>query len=182
MGSIYEPGPTERAEWCNPVNSDDFEPLIAESTGASRKSIWKPAQVKMIRKTLRQRFTYSDCPWRSSTSLFFRPSAIEKMKPIFDACGELLPLECPDAELWVFNPTIVLDALDEKASKISRFSSGRIMSIDKYVFHADIVAGVDMFKLANLRASPTVVNDRFVDLWNASGLKGLEFKKLWSSD
>jgi len=137
-------------------------------------------QVKLLRKTLRQRFTYSDSPWSSSSRLIFRPSAIEKMKPILDTHGELLPLECPDAELWVFNPTIVLDALDENAS-VGTLSNGRLILIKKYVFRPDVVAGIDMFKL-NRRASTTFVSDRFVDLWNASGLKGLKFDKLWSSD
>lgn len=181
MGSIYKPRPTETAEWCNPVNSDDFERLIVEINGTPRRVGWKPMPMKLIHKTLRKKFTYSDSPWNGSSSLIFRKPAVEKMKPILEEYGELLPLVCPDAELWVYNPTVILDALDDQATQGSRFDDGRFMMIDKYVFHADVVRGIDVFKLVNRRASITFVSDRFVDMWNASGLKGLKFDKLWTS-
>jgi hypothetical protein len=59
------------------------------------------------------------------------------------------------------------------------------MSIRKHAFHLDVLAGAEIFKLANLRASSTFVCQRFVDEWKAAGLKGLKFdstseeRKLW---
>lgn len=182
MSSVYDVGPTEGTEWCNPVNKADFKRFVAEINGTPRRTTWTPIAMKLLRKTLRKRFKQSDSPWFGSDALIFRQSAIEKMKPILDIHGELLPLVCAEAELWVFNATFVLDALDDQASEGSRFDDGRFMSIDKHVFYPDVVVGVDMFKLVNRRVSPTFVSDRFVDLWNASGLRGLVFKKLWSSE
>lgn len=97
------------------------------------------------------------------------------------SCGELLPLACPYARLHVYNPTRILDALDENASDIVRFSSGRIMTVQEYVFRPHVVAGVDLFKLPNLRASPTFVSEEYVDAWSSAGLVGLEFKQVWAA-
>ncbi|NUQ78113.1 MAG: hypothetical protein HUU21_31665, partial [Polyangiaceae bacterium] len=118
--------------------------------------------------------------WLGAYALIFRRSAIEALGPMLREHGELLPLECPEAELWVYNPTRVIDALDEEASTIERFKSGRIMGIKRYVFKAHLIEGVDIFKLPNLRGHSTFVSHRFVDLWNESGLKGLEFTPVWS--
>ena len=181
MGNIYEPGPMEKTEWCNALDTPNWERLWEEINGTPRQAGWKPIAMKMVRKASRQKLTYADSPWNSGSSLIFRKTAIDKMKPLLEEYGELLPLECADAELWVYNPTVLIDALDKKASEGSRFADGRLMIIDKYVFYPDVVKGVDIFKLANERASSTFVTDRFVDLWKSSGLIGLRFDKLWSS-
>jgi len=88
--------------------------------------------------------------------------------------GEFLPVICDDAEIVLYNPTRVIDALDERRSVLSRFQSGRIMMIDKHVFHADKIADVDVFKLP-MRASATYVSQRFADIWASHGLTGLDF-------
>jgi hypothetical protein len=92
--------------------------------------------------------------------------------------GELLPLSCLEAPLYVYNPWILPNALDDKGSEILRFDEGRIMGIDLYVFHEEIVRGVDAFKL-EMRASPTLVSRRFVNRWRESGLWGLDFDLVW---
>ena len=89
--------------------------------------------------------------------------------------GEILPLNCKDATLAMYNPTRVIDALDEAKSTITRFRDGRIMMIKRHVFHRDKIANVDVFKLP-MRASDTYVSQRFVDLWMSHGLKGLAFE------
>lgn len=181
MGSIYDLCPTEGTEWCNPATDEASEFFRTGFTGASLRDTWKPVPMKMVQKTVRRKMRYADAPWRSSSSPVFRKSAVEKMRPILDEYGELLPLECPDAELWVFNATNILDAFDEETSVYSRSITGQIYLIDKYVFRPHVVDGIDMFKVASWRAGPTFVSDRFVDLWNASGLKGLKFDKLWAA-
>ena len=63
---------------------------------------------------------------------------------------------------------------------MTRFSSDTIMMIDRYVFRADATTGADIFKIANLRASPTFFSARAVQAWSDAGLHGLVFTKLWS--
>ena len=81
----------------------------------------------------------------------------------------------------MYNPTRVIDALDETVSSVQRFTGGRIMMIQRHVFRVAVIGGIDVFKSPNLRVSPTFLSHRFVDRWNASGLKGLEFKQVWAS-
>jgi hypothetical protein len=80
----------------------------------------------------------------------------------------------------VYNPTRVIDALDEEASSITHFASGRIIMIRKHVFLGDRVGENDIITIPKERVWPTFLSHHFVDRWKASGLKGLEFKKLWS--
>jgi hypothetical protein len=89
--------------------------------------------------------------------------------------GELLPLTCPDAQLWIYNPTRVIDALDESACSLRRSKSGEIMHIDRYVFKPQAVLGVEIFKITSIGVSPTFLSERFVDAWRSAGLRGLDF-------
>ncbi len=81
----------------------------------------------------------------------------------------------------IYNPTRVLDALDEGASSVMRFDDGRIILIQRHVFRSDVVGESDIFTIPDERVSPTFFSHRFVDSWRASGLKGFEFKLVWAS-
>jgi hypothetical protein len=82
-------------------------------------------------------------------------------------------------QLFVINPLHVIDALDEMRSDVKRFSSGRIMKIDRYEFSPMRLPDIPLFKIPNLRASPTFVTDSFVAMWQQSELFGLEFNHVW---
>jgi hypothetical protein len=183
MTTIYEPGPIEGTEWCNCCGPDQSERLVAEINGTPRRGTWKPVAVKLIRKTMRHKFRQADAPWRSAATMVFRRSVLDKMGILLEANGELLPLECADAELWVYNATNVLDAFDDAASEGKRFEDdGYLYSISKFVLRADVVEGVDIFKLKGRRVSPTYVSEKFVEMWKTAGLTGLRFDKVWSSE
>lgn len=59
-----------------------------------------------------------------------------------------------------------------------RFSSGKIMRINRYAFRAELVHAVDVFKIPNLRLSPTFLSERVVNTWRASGIRGVTFEKV----
>lgn len=61
-----------------------------------------------------------------------------------------------------------------------RFSNGRVMRMTRHAFRPDVISGVDLFKIPNLRVSPTYVSERFVERVKAAGLRGLVFNKVWS--
>ena len=106
-----------------------------------------------------------------------------KAKPgIYDACGldeyELChPVVNEDFDIFADQ----IDGTPRQASTVWRFDDGRISYIRKYAFRASVIQGVDIFKIPNLRAEPTFVSHRFVDLWKKSRLKGLEFTQRWAS-
>ena len=180
MDAVFVPTSSLDFELCHPRRDDDFETIDSLIDGTPRRAMWSPIEVSLVRIDEGRRLAESDAPWLGSQSLIFRPAVLDHLSGVLINHGELLPLACSDADLSVYNPRAV-DALDESASDIMRFDDGRIMDIAGYVFKPDVIDGLDVFKLANLRASPTFVSPRFVDRWNKAGLRGLQFDKVWSN-
>ena len=115
----------------------------------------------------------------SSHVLIFKRPAMEALSPVLGPHGEFLPLACEEAaELWVFNPTRVLEALDDSNSVVERLPTGEVMRIARYGFRKDVIEGLDAFKIAGLKNSATFVSERVVDTWNAAGLRGLAFQQV----
>lgn len=179
--AIYTPLGADGYELCHPTNPDDFERINSEVNGVSRRSKWDPIHMDILREDEGKQLIASDSPWLGSHALIFRRSAISKLESELLTYGELLSLACTSADISLYNPTRVLDALDESASSVLRFPHGRIMMVQQYAFKEDAVRNIHIFKISNLRVSPTFLSQAFVDLWNASGLTGLEFQKVWSS-
>lgn len=178
---VYTPLGTDGNELCHPINPADFERINTLINGTARQAGWKPIRMQIIREDEGKNLSYSDSPWLGSHALIFRSSVLETTSLLLERYGEVLPVSCPDVDLWVFNPTTVVDALDDEASSVLRFGDGKIMMIERYVFQAEMIADNDVFKTPSLRVSPTFVNHRFVDRWKESGLTGLEFKQVWTA-
>lgn len=177
---IYAPLGLDGYELCHPVWQDDFETINLAVNGAPQQSGWNPIPMRLVHEDEGQKLATSDSPWLGAHALIFRPGVVDALGPMLRDYGELLPLACSEADVVMYNPTRVIDALHEAASSVRRFSGGRIMMIQRHVFRADVIGEIDVFKIPNLRVSPTFLSHRFVDRWKASGLKGLEFKQVWA--
>lgn len=178
---IYTPLGLDGYELCHPVMQDDFERINVEVNGTSRQSSWNPIPMRVLHDDERQTLVASDSPWLGAHALIFRRNVVEALGTVLREYGELLPLACSAADIVMYNPTRVIDVLDEAASSVLRFSSGRIMLIQRHIFRADAIGEIDVFKIPNLRVSPTFVSHRFVDRWNGSDLKGLRFIRVWTA-
>lgn len=179
---IYKALGADGFELCLPVNKEDYERINVEiGVGTPRQASWKRIPVRLIHEDEGKALAMSDSPWLGYGPLIFRPVVVEALGSLLGEYGELLPLACSEADLMIYNPTRVLDALDESASSIMRFPDGRIMLIQKHVFRSDVVGENDIFTIPTERVSPTFLSHRFVDRWKASGLKGLEFKQVWAA-
>lgn len=166
-------------EFAHPENPDDFE-VFASLDCTSRRQSWEPVRMRLITRDDEGRpLEGSDAPWLGSWALILKPKTSQKLSPLLDEYGELLPLVCVNADLSVFNPMRCIDALDEAASSILRFPDGRIMHIQRYVFRPEAIQGIDVFKLPRLKACPNFVSERFVHAWRAANLQGLEFIPVW---
>lgn len=180
--NVYIPDSIGGYEMCHPVNEGYFVKIDSLINGETRKNGWQPIKVNIINEGDNgEKLNKSDSPWLGSNSLIIRQSAIDKIGGFLEKYGELLPLDCDEDNVVIFNPTVVVDALDENASSILRFKSGKVMRIVDYVFRPEVVTDKHIFKIPNIRASSTFVSDHFVDLWISAGLKGLKFFKIWSS-
>lgn len=176
---VYLPVGTDGYELCHPIGVTDFERINVEVNGVSRGPRWIAPPMRLVHEDEGKRLSESDSPWLGSHALIFRARAARALDNILQRYGELLPVECNEADMSIYNVTRVIDALDEQASSLVRIPSGRLMTIQRYAFRAEVVRDVDIFKIPNLRVSPTYVSHRFVEFWRSSGLTGLEFKRLW---
>lgn len=109
----------------------------------------------------------------------FSERAIASLADTLKANGEALPLVYSRQPYFAFNVTSVVDALDEGLSKLQRFSSGRVMSIDEFVFRPESVRGRSIFKIPQLPRAFVFVTDDFVDRVRAAGLQGFDFHEVW---
>ncbi|HWU89493.1 MAG TPA: DUF1629 domain-containing protein [Kofleriaceae bacterium] len=180
MTEVYEPIGAEGFEFCHPERQDDFETFNVQVDGTRRRATWQSIPVHLVHEDRGKKLAASDSPWLGSHALILRRSPIEKLGALLQEYGEILPLICEEAELFTFNATRILDALDEQASSVIRFSSGRIMHVSRYVFRPEVIGDTDIFKIPNLRVSPTYVSERVVQAWASGGFRGLVFNKVWS--
>jgi hypothetical protein len=177
---IFKPLGEEDYELAHPVNSEDFETFNLLVNGVPRRDTWQPVRMKLVTEDEHGRpWRESDAPWLGSDALILRPRAIQALEPLLLANGELLPLECEQTPLAMFNPTHLVDALDEETSEVRRFEDGRIFHIRTHVFRRDIIQSLQAFKIKSLRVSPTYVGEQFVEQWKAAGLRGLTFTPVW---
>lgn len=176
---IYIPSGSNGFELCHPADTADFELLNVSINGRAQQQNWTPVPMRLVQTDMGLPLALSDAPWLGSHALIFRPSVIEAMKDMVVDNGELLPLDCAGQELVTFNPNRLISPLDEARSDIVRFASGRIVDVTRYAFSPEIVGDSDVFKITNLRVSPTFLSHRFVARWVSRGLKGLSFSRVW---
>jgi hypothetical protein len=178
MTSIYVPEGAEGFECVNAVDDQDYE-VFRQLKGQPRAATWKPIAVRRVRADDREAFNPSDFPWLGSHALVMRRGAVDALRDILDANGEVLPLSTDDGvELHVLNARVI-DAMDEANSSLMRFpETNRIMLIKRIAFVPTAIQGADVFRLPH-RASPTYVSDHFVERVEAAGLRGLVFNKVW---
>jgi len=126
-------------------------------------------------------YAQSDMPdLGSSGVLVLRERALVALREVLEGYGEFLPLACEEADLWAFNCTRVVDALDEGRSTIRRFpNSNKIMRIQRYEFRPEALVGVRAFRLPQLQPGPVYVNEEVGEAVRAAELRGVGFKLLW---
>jgi hypothetical protein len=159
---IYEPEVEEGFEWALPLDGKHAL-LFGGFDGTHRAATWSPVPMYLLRTDERGSRQRADLPWLGSHVLILRDEAIDVVGPILADHGELLPLECADANLVVLNVTRVIDALDEQHSDVVRFSSGRIMDIKKAAFHGDELTGSAVFKIPQMPYGPLYFTSDIVE-------------------
>lgn len=143
---------------------------------------WEPMRVRRVSPSLRAGCRPSDSPFYGVCSLILRLSAINALRDILDAHGELLPLIDEEGiELWAYHPRS-LDAYDHTLTQGSRDEKGRIELAEIHVFVPSAVKGVDIFKQAAPRAGQIYFGENFLQRWKQAKLKGLDFKLAWDSE
>jgi hypothetical protein len=182
MSKVFIPKVQEGVELFQPLDDRDYETINRIVAGIERNPTWIPIAVKRIQEDEGKKLRPSSCSWFGTDVLVFREDVCKVLGTYLTRFGSFLPLECPEAELYLFNPTKVLDALDAEASKIKRGDkTGVVISVESYIFRPKVVQDALIFKLPRLQPGTAFVSEEFVDLWCQSDLTGLDFQLIWDS-
>lgn len=170
--TVYKFEVIEGQEWIFPVDDDDYETFLAMDGRDIEDWI---APVMKLDTSDR---TYSDFPWLGEHAPILKKPAIEALTPVLVEHGQLLPIK--GEEVWLFNATTVLDALDHELSRIAYFDNGDILDIERHVFRKERIGAAELFKLP-MRASAVYVTGGFVERVRNAGLRGVLFARVWTS-
>ena len=175
---VYEPTPSEDTDWI--VQPEESENLEFDGRKFVR---WIPPKLSRmdIDEETGTRLRRLDFPWFSSSAIAMRERARQCLESELSGCGQFLDVAVPQDRMWLFNPTSVVDALDESASQLVRFqSSGRIMEIIRYSFRPERLGGLRLFRLSQL-PTQILATQVLVDLVERFGLKGIDFRLRWEA-
>jgi hypothetical protein len=179
---VFQAATPESQEWVILLDESVRETLM-NLDGRPQRYTWRPPSVRVLKSSERKRLRYSDMPHYSSSVLVLREPALAALADLLSADGELLPLDCPDAPMWLFNCCRVIDALDEGHSRVVRFpSSGRIMRVESYDFQVGRLIGVNAFKIPQLARTTLFVTSPVVQAAEHAQLTRSEFTPIWEGE
>ncbi len=123
----------------------------------------------------------NDYPCVDMTIPAFSRKAVDALKDMLEANGELLRLESKIGEYYAYNVTTVADVLDRDLSKIKWYSGGSVVAneIKKYVCNSERLKDLSIFRIIE-KPSSTFVTQTFVDRVLQCNLQGFNFTKLWT--
>lgn len=179
--TIHKPESDRRAEWLHVTDNDRSVSLSDYLDGTPRARNWEPAAVELLRKGDRNlKLVPVDAPVFSSGSFIVKDRARRAIGHMLEDFGEFLPLKSPEGTIWAYNATHVLDALDMQKCEFTRFPSGLVVDINRYVFKPEVVRGIHAFRIANFRPWKIFFSGEFVARWQAAKLTGITFREVWS--
>lgn len=155
----------------------EFNQLYDNYLGKSVKSLWRPLRIKVLEGD--ESLPASDFPYLAPAFPIMSRKAKEVFHDLIAPYVEFLPLQSSFGEYYGINVLEEVDALDEEASELKRFSDGRVMVVHKYVFKPDTVEGKVIFRIP--QDNSIFVTDLFADKVWESGLMGLKLEELWST-
>ena len=149
--TIYKFAVLENQEWIFPADGEDFETFLAMDGRVIEH--WAAPVMRIVEaKEKARKPSYSDFPWLGEHAPILRKPAVDALAPVLIRYGQLLPLK--GENVWLFNVTNVLDALDTEMSSIVYFDDGGILDIERPVFKKEIIGAAEIFRLPG-RASFT---------------------------
>jgi hypothetical protein len=161
------------------VHDDDFRKLSALHDQPVPLR-WVPVEVEWLDERDSLRKPVAEFPSFGGIPAF-RQKALEALKDLLEPNGVILPLQMTGESVFAYKVTHEVDALDEDRSDLTRFSTGRIMGVQRFAFFADSIDGAPIFKVPQLR-SYVFVTDTFAERVRRSGLTGFVLDEVWSDE
>jgi hypothetical protein len=93
---IYQPLVRDGYEWINTEDPADYEVFLSFD-GRRHAADWRAVRVRRVRMDDRHACKPSDFPWLGGHALILRTTAVEALRDLLEANGELLPLGTAEA-------------------------------------------------------------------------------------
>ena len=180
---IFVPEPPGGCEWVIAQGYDQSEALIAAGARPVARK-WVPIRCySLLEDDLGQPLRLVDAPWMGSHGLVLKPPARKALEGFLGDSVDYLPTIGSDYdELYYVHVRKLANAIDLAGSRIVRFDSGDILTIEKHEFLPEIVDAGPIFKLAAMPRGGIYLTGELVDAIRASGLTGFDFQKVWSGN
>ena len=161
--------------------SGNLDEFLWRFDGTPMKGRW--TDVTVLWNPEMSRLPKGDYPFLMLGLPIFTRRAIEVLGDLLEGNGEIIPTTCEGDQIFFFNVTKVIDALDESDSEVIRFDdSSDVMRIGRHVFFRIKLVGSLIFKIPQWPTRRVYVTDRFVKRVESTGLKGFWFRRVWSTD
>jgi hypothetical protein len=127
----------------------------------------------------------SECPWWFGGVPVVSQRAIDVLGELLLPHTELLPIEVAPSssgfeyDYFAVNVITVVDCLDHDRSLFKRYSTGRIMKIERYSFIENRISGIPIFKIPESTTVSVFVSSKFRSAYKQAGLTGWRFEKVY---
>ncbi len=140
---------------------------------------WKPISLEWC-KDKRDRRKIGDFPSNrmGRHCPVFSQRAWDTLEPLIGSTTQPFPIDCPgDTSYLLVNVYEVIDCLDPKRSQFKYYTSGGVMSIERYVFRESLLKRKHMFRVPEYLAK-VIVSEEFKRVVEEAELVGLDFRLL----
>ncbi len=149
-------------------------PIVADWVPPTLNKVWIPLEVSgRIR-------IWNDYPKLMEFPAFSR-RAVDALRDLLNANGELLPLRYKDGEYWAYNLRTVVDIINPNESVVidcHRSSTSVARSYYYYSIRPERLDGLTIFRMRH-DLSDVYVTQPFVDRVRTAGLRNFVFEKIW---
>lgn len=164
----------EAFQWLMPIDRQDLETISSFSRPGEKVSTG-PIRLTTVAET-RDRPS-GDFPNVAPLVPVFSSRAVRELQNLLPPARELLPLEHDGCPYYGLRVPALAGALDLENSGLVRFE-GRIMRIDRFVFHADKIGERMLFTIPEKRTA-LFAQEPFVTAMSQAGLIGFETQLVW---
>ena len=165
-----------------PANEGDWD-IFHRFDGNPIGLPWHPVVMEILRDECQNK----DLPAGDFPSLIphvpcFSRKAVDSLRQLLLPFGEVLSLVCAEGEFYAYNVTRIIDCLDEANSEVVRFDDGGVLNIEKYEFIPKVLENSIIFKIPQTPLMDVFVSEKFISRVEQHGLKGFDFREVWSDE
>ncbi len=136
------------------------------------QATWEPIRV------LGRVRPYNDFPSMGLSYPVFSQRAVDVLRDILEANGELLPLTSTVGSYFLYNCTTIADIIDLQRSKVDFLNKFTILEIDNMQVYEDRLNGLSIFQIKSYPGRCFVV-DSVAHRIREAKLEGIELRKIW---